>query len=300
MAKSDILFPTGRIVAGSLYKPNTQNAEGGPLVYKNGANAGQPRVDYFFAIAIPKVPGQHWATSDWGSKIWAAGHAFLPNAGSIPAFAWKVTDGDSVIANRKGKRPCDREGYPGNWVVSLSSSFAPKIYNKDGTAVIVEPDAVKAGYYVQVYGNVDGNGATQQPGVFLNHSMVSLQAYGPEIVFGPDAAAVGFGAGALPPGASATPVGGAFAPAAPLPVPGAIAPPPLPAPSAPPPSAAIAAPAPSIAPPPNPAILAVPGAPVAPPQPHRVMTTAAVATYAEYIAQGWNDALLVQHGLMVP
>ena len=298
MAKTDILFPTARLVAGNLYKPNTIDAEGRPLVFKSGANKDQPRVDYFFAIAIPKGSEQHWASTEWGAKIWAAGHAFMPTAGQMPAFAWKVTDGDSVIPNRKGKKPCDREGYKGNWVVSLSSSYAPRIYNRDGTAVITDPDAVKPGYYVQVFGNVDGNASQQQPGVFINHSMVALQAYGPEIVFGPDAAAVGFGGGALPAGASAAPVGGAFAPA-PLPAP-VPTPAPMPhaphVPTAPPVSVATAVPAP------NPAILAVPPVPApapAPAAPAKVMTPAAQHTYEAYIAAGWNDALLVANGLML-
>jgi hypothetical protein len=291
MAKTDILFPTGRIVAGSLYKPNTTNAEGGPLVYKNGPNAGQARVDYFFAIAIPKN-GQHWAQTEWGAKIWAAGHAFMPQAGNIPSFAWKVTDGDSAVPNKKGKAPNTREGYPGNWVVSLSSSYAPKIYNRDGTQVLTEQDAIKPGYFVQVFGNVDGNNAQNQPGVFLNHSMVALQAYGPEIVFGPDATGVGFGQGALPAGATTTPVGG-FNPA-PLPVPGA----PLPSPPvtvAPPALPVGAVGAPNIAPPPNPAILGAPA-----PAPVHIMTPAATTTYEAYIQSGWSDALLIHHGLMLP
>lgn len=290
MARTDILFPTGRIVAGNLYKPNTKNAEGGPLVFKSGAQAGQARVDYFFAIAIPKT-GTHWSQTEWGAKIWAAGHAFMPQAGSIPSFAWKVTDGDSTVPNKKGKAPNTREGYPGNWVVSLSSSFAPKIYNRDGTQVLTEPDAVKPGYFVQVYGNVDGNNAQNQPGVFINHSMVALQAYGPEIVFGPDATGVGFGQGALPAGASAAPVGG-FNPA-----PLASAPPAHPATGAPAPSATTV----GIAP--NPAILNVgaPAAPApAPAAPAKVMTPAAQYTYDQYKASGWTDALLVQHGLMLP
>lgn len=294
MARTDILFPTGRIVAGSLYKPNTTNAEGGPLAYKNGPSAGQPRVDYFFAIAIPKN-GQHWAQTEWGAKIWAAGHAFMPQAGNIPAFAWKVTDGDSAVPNKKGKAPNTREGYPGNWIVSLSSSYAPKIYNRDGTQVLTEPDAIKPGYFVQVFGNVDGNNAQNQPGVFINHSMVALQAYGPEIVFGPDAAGVGFGQGALPTGATSAPVGGFNpAPLAAAPVPLPQVPPAMGAPVPLPTTAAIA---------PNPAILNVP-APAAPaPAPvtatARVMTPAAQYTYEQYLASGWTDALLVQHGLML-
>lgn len=310
MARTDILFPTGRIVAGNLYKPNTQDAEGRPLVYKTGAQKDQPRVDYFFALAIPKGAEQHWAQTEWGAKIWLAGHTFMANAGQMPTFAWKVTDGDSQIPNRKGHKPCDREGYKGHWVVALSSSYAPRIYNRDGTQVIVEVDAVKPGYFVQVYGNVDGNASQQQPGVFINHSMVSLQGYGPEIVFGPDATAVGFGAGALPAGASAVPVGGAFNPVPPVPAMPAMPPVSMPAPAPMPAGNAYPSP-PAMGVPvglpggagivPNPAILQMPAMPVAPPAapvgPR--MTATAQGTYEAYRAAGWTDAQLIQHGFML-
>lgn len=290
MARTDILFPVGRIVSGNLYKANTQDAEGRPLVFKHGAQAGQARQDFYFALAIPKGTESHWSQTEWGAKIWASGHAFMPAAGNMPVFAWKVQDGDSQIPNRKGKKPCDREGFKGNWVVSLSSSYAPRIYNRDGTQVITEVDAVKPGYYVQVYGNVDSNGSQQQPGVYLNHSMVSLQGYGPEIVMGPDAAAVGFGAAALPAGATATPVGG-FSPA-PLATPPAM-------PQVPPVMAAPAASVATVAIVPNPAILQVPPVPAAAPvAAPRLMTPAATNSYEEYIAAGWTDSLLIQHGLM--
>jgi len=54
--KVNITSPVGRIVMGSLYDPSTTDAEGKPLVVKTGPNAGQPRVNYFFALAIPKRP----------------------------------------------------------------------------------------------------------------------------------------------------------------------------------------------------------------------------------------------------
>ena len=56
----NILTPPGRLVQGSLYKGSTQDAEGNPLIVKTGPNAGQSRVDYFFAVAIPKGSETHW------------------------------------------------------------------------------------------------------------------------------------------------------------------------------------------------------------------------------------------------
>ena len=301
--RTDLLTPVGRLVAGSLYKAQTTDAEGRPLVIKSGPQAGQPRVDFFFALAIPKGQEQHWSQTPWGQKIWAAGHAAFPQGqGNAPTFAWKVTDGDSQVPNSLGKKPCDREGYKGNWVLAFSSGFAPKIYNADGSQQLLEENAVKLGYYVQVFGSVSGNGSLQQPGVFLNHGMVALSAYGPEIVVGPDAAAVGFGGGALPAGASAVPVSAPFNPAPPAgsPVPA------VGAPYVPTPAAAVTPPAmtpavvaaATVVPPivPNPAILQPPPPPAAP---ARVMLPAAQgATYEAMVAAGWTDALLIQHGMM--
>lgn len=329
--KQTILTPVGRIVAGNLYKGSDKDAEGKPRTVKTGPNAGQAAVQFYFALAIPKRAGVQWWQEEWGAKIYAVGAAAFPQACQSPAFAWKVKDGDSTIPNRKGKRPCDQEGYPGHWVLSFASGFPPKIFNKDGTEQILQPDAVKPGYFVQVYGTVDGNGSQQQPGIFLNHSMVAFVAYGDEIISGPDATAVGFGQNVtLPPGASAAPLAGSFAPgsmppgaapgvpaampgtpampgAAPS-VPGAapMAMPGMPAmPGSAPAMPQMAAPPTVVQPHPQflaPAVPGVPGAPAAPAAPAapvRQMTAAAQGVrYEDYIAKGWTDALLVQHGLM--
>lgn len=301
--KVNFTTPVGRLVMGSLYKPQTTDADGKPLVVKNGPNAGQPTVRYFFAVAIPKNPGEtHWSQTEWGAKIVSVGQQGFPQGQwQQPTFAWKVVDGDSTIPNTKGKAPNSREGYPGHWVLSFSSGFAPKIYNRDGSAAIVEPEAVKLGYFVQVNGDVDSNGNAMKPGVYLNHNMVALSAYGPEIHVGPDVAAAGFGAAALPAGASATPLAPSAAPfAAPLGTP------PVGAPAAPFP-VGIAPPAsPSSPLVPNPAFLGVPPvspppAPPAPPAPTGPVMTAAAngASYAAYTAAGWSHAQMVAAGLVV-
>ena len=299
MSRENFTTPVGRLVMGSLYKPQTTDAEGKPLTVKSGPNAGQAKVSYFFAVAIPKNPGeQHFSHTPWGQTIWRVGHTAFPQAAQSPSFAWKVVDGDSAVKNTKGIAPNTREGYPGNWVISFSSGFAPKIYNKDGTQAIVEPDAVKLGYFVQVNADVDGNGSQQKPGVYINHSMVALSAYGPEIQVGRDPSEAGFGAAPLPAGAMAAPPA-AFSPAPPpaqagFPAPGA-----APSFSAPANTGLTAIPN---FPPPNPAFLAippVPAAPVAQAGP-RMTPKAGGATYEQMIAAGWTDALLIQHGHKLP
>lgn len=316
MPKINFTTPVGRLVMGSLYTPQTTNMEGQPLTVKSGPNAGQPTVKYFFALAIPKGGEQHWSQTEWGQKILSAGQQGFPQGQwQTPTFAWKCVDGDSAVPNAKGKANNTREGYPGNWVLSFSSQFAPKIYNKDGSAAIVEPGAVKLGYYVQVNADVDGNGSLLKPGVYLNHNMVALSGFGPEIQVGPDPAAAGFGAAPLPAGASAAPVASftppvgvpGAAPAVPLGFPPAgAAPAPFPGGIAPPasPSSAVAA-APNYAfmgaqAPAAPATVpALP--PPAPPIPAGPVMTAAAngATYAQMLAAGWTDATLRQHGMML-
>ena len=287
---TNLTTPVGRLVMGSLYKPNTTDAEGRPLLIKNGPNAGQPRSEYYFALAIPKGTEQSWSQTEWGAAIYNTGvRAFPQGQYQKPDFAWKIEDGDSTIPNQKGRKNVDREGHKGHWILKFSSGNAPKVFNADGTQAITEPGAVKTGYYVQVNCTVAGNESSQRPGLYLNHNMVALSGYGPEIVVGPDPTSVGFGAAPLPPGASAVPTG-AFAPAP-------VAPPVAPAPVAPPVAPAPVAPPVAVAP--NPAFLAPPPPAAPPAAPVRVMLPAANgASYEQLLAAGWTDAQMVQHGMM--
>jgi len=262
----EFVTPLARMVGGNLYTPKTTDSENRPLVFKSGPNAGQPRVDFYGAYAIPKTPGvTHWAQEKgWGETLWAAGHALGGNSAQRGDFAWKVTDGDSQIPNTKGKKPCDNEGFPGHWILHTGNSTAPKIVNSDGSGFLLEVDAVKPGYFVQVSVSVNGNGSTQNPGIFLNQRVVSLQFHGQPINFGVDPASLGFGGHAAPAGAVTIPVGAVGHAAPPPPAAGGNPPPPPPAPAAagspppppPAPGASMAPPPPAAAPAPAPAPVA--------------------------------------------
>lgn len=254
MAKVNATTSVGRLVMGSLYSPDTTDADGNPLVVKTGPNAGQPRVNYFFALAIPKAPGQtHWAQKPatwdaeqvalgrpgfpyWGEVIWSVGHQDFPQAAQAEDFSWKVVDGDSqkpgkLYKGKPGKKPCENEGWPGHWVLKFSGGFAPKIYQQEGSGYVqlMQHDFFKTGYFGEISFSVEGNNSQSSPGVYLNHSMVCFRAYGPEISFGPDVASAGFGQSPLPVGASMTPPAGAIPmPQAPAAAPAAYAPPALP------------------------------------------------------------------------
>lgn len=317
-----VLFGVGRLVQGSLYQAQDKDDEGRPRVYEAGhPKAGQPKISYYFAVAIEKAGTTHWASAPWGKQVWDVGHAAWPNlvdraAGyiTLPTFAWKIEDGDSTTPNQNGRKNCEREGYPGNWIAKFSSGFAPKIVDTQGNPIL-EPGHVKTGYYVEVLASVKGNDTAKKPGVYLNHNGVAFRGFGKEIMSGPDLRAVGFGRSALPTGASAAPVGTAAMPstvgAAPPPAPG------IPGGNLPGQTVAVAPPAPlgaipgiipgvptAVAPAPS---FVSPGAVSMPPAPAPAASVGPRLkpeyesqgwTYAGLVAKGWNDASMRQAGYM--
>lgn len=297
-----VLFPTGRIVQGNLYKAQDKDADGKPMTVKSGPNQGKPTVQYYFGVAIKKTQA-HWANEtftdslgtvhNWGRALWDLGHASWPaGQAKAPTFAWKITDGDSVIPNRKGKKPAEREGFPGHWVVHFSSQFAPKIYNSNGSQILAEADYVKPGYFVMVAATVDTNRSDMNPGMYINHSMIAFQGFGPEIIFGPDAAAAFAGAAPAPAGMSAAPVGGLPASAVPGAPVGAPPPPapPVGVPAAAPTVAAVPAPSPQpMAVAPAPAMIVPPAAPPAPVVPTGPVVKLAGVSWASMVQAGWNE-----------
>ena len=278
MAKeyTPILTPVGRLVWGH------------PGIARDKVNekTGETTKEFAGGLAIPKAGEQHWNQTPWGQLIWNAGQAGYGAQAQSPTFSWKITDGDSTIPNKNGNAPADQEGYKGHWIVAFSSRIAPRLVNANGSATIA-PEAMKTGDWVQIYGSVADNRNSagqpaQSPGVYLNLEIVALTRPGEEIQarVAVDPRQVGFGNASIP----------AAALAAPAPAGGGLLPP-APAAAAPAPVAV----APAVG-------FAAPGAPVAPPAaPARQMTAAANGiTYEAYLASGWTDALLVQHGMMLP
>lgn len=264
-----ILFPPGRLVQGDLYEAQDKDLQGNPLTIKTGANAGKPRVNYYFAVAIPKTQAQWWL-EPWGATILGIANAAWPQGQTQnPKFAWKIEDGDSQMPNENGRKNIDREGHPGNWILKFGSSFPTKVFDAQGNPMI-QPGLVKRGFWVEVLGSIESNSNVQKPGIYLNHNLVSYRAPDKEIMSGPDPRAVGFGRAALPAHVTAAPVGTGMTPTTPsVPAtPGGYAPPAAPgmppaAPGAMPPGVPGA--------PSTPAAAVPPGAPPAAPvsvQPH--------------------------------
>lgn len=328
--KLDLLFGVGRMVQGDLYNPNTEDFHGKPLVYKTGQDAGKPRTEFFLAVAFPKNGTTHWSQTDWGQKIWAFAHSVWPGGDRSAVmrddFAFKIDDGDSTKLNKKSKRPCDYEGFPGHWIVKFSGSFQPKLADKFGKRELGPNDLrVKCGDFVQVFATIKSNNNNDNPGLYMNPEVIAHSGYGEEIRGGGvDISAVGFGVGVtLPAGASDVPLAAmnpetAAAQTAP-PVNGASAQPPAPAAataavSAPPPPTAAATPTPppntgftanaagAVPPPVAGAAPPPPGAGAAPPPPSgpQYVMTGSLGAYTreQAVASGWTDELLVQHGHM--
>lgn len=260
----ELITPVGRMIGGDLYKmfPVKDNF-GKPKMSKDGVT---PAESMSMGVAIPKGAETHWNQTEWGAQIWSEGQTAYPQAFAAPAFAWKITNGDSVIPNKRGITPVSREGYPGHWVMWLSQTWFPRIVSADGS-VELAAGAVLPGYYVRVLLTVKGNAPSPSPGVYLNPKAVSLAGEGELIETSSQVDTSVF---------AATPAGK-------MPV-GA-----RPVAAAEPAFAGVTAT-------PNPAFLLVPP----PPLVHRMTPLAGGATYEAMITAGWSDALLVQHGMMLP
>ncbi len=195
----EILTPEGRIVGGhpmvsSIVK---DTRTGQP---KMQADNITPRTETYIGLAIPKAGEQSWQQTPWGQLIVQAATQGFPNGEyQGPNFAWKVADGDSQVPNQKGKRPCEREGYPGHWIINCSTGLPVKCYNVgkyDAIDQIQDQNTIKPGDYGRLLINCRSNESAQSPGVYMNPSLFELTRAGVLIVLdtGPSAAEVFGGA----------------------------------------------------------------------------------------------------------
>lgn len=219
----EIITPIGRLVGGHpmVANPVIDDRTGTPKLQADGVT---PRTEVYFGLALPKDGEAHWNQTEWGAKIYQQAVADWP-AGehAAPAFAWKIVDGDSQVPNKRGRKPCDREGYPGHWVLSLATGLPVKCYHSgkyDPTQQIQNKNEIKPGDYCRALVVCRGNAPSQSPGVYLNPSLFELSRAGTEIILdnGPSAAEA-FGGGAAttpasnPPGNPGAPPATEVAPA---------------------------------------------------------------------------------------
>jgi hypothetical protein len=286
---TEVLTPVGRLVGGhpmkrdGVTKRNQQTKVDEPVMITDPSTGQQVQAtEVYIGIAIPKSGETHWNQTEWGAKLYQAATVGWPGGEyNSQTFAWKITDGDSPIPNKRGKKPCDREGYPGHWVLNCSTRFFVKCFHAgkyDPAQQIQNEKEMKPGDYCRVLINAKGNGPSESPGIYLNPVLFELTRAGVEIQLGdgPSAAeAFGTQQGQLPANAQID--------QAVTPPPGNVTPPPPVNNVAPPPP-----PVNNVAPPPPPA------------EPVKQMTEkAGGATYDQMIASGWNDQLLIEHGMMI-
>lgn len=260
--------PTGRIVWGDPTKLR-QKTDQTTNALRTKAD-GSPLMACEFGVAYSKADP---ATATFIALLKAADRAAYPNVCDSPAFADKITDGDSTVPNKKGKKPIEQDGYAGHWVVGFSRAVGdtPPLKRHDGQRwVDMEPGGLDCGDYVIVGGSTTANNSAQSPGMYRNVDMVGFVGKGQRIATGRDAdEALGSAAPALPPGATATPQTPANAP--------------LPS---------------TAPPPPYDAHLPPPPAPPAPAGP--VMTAKANgATFEQFVANGWTEETLRANGYIV-
>lgn len=205
----EITTPVGRMVGGHpmVSRVNKDDKTGLPKMQQDGVT---PSTSIYVGLAIPKGAEQHWNQTEWGAIIWNEALAAWPNGEyQQPTFSWKIVDGDSQIPNKKMKKPCDREGYPGHWVIQASTGLgAVKCYNVGKynplTDLIQQKEMIKPGDYARLVLLVKGNNSTQTAGMYLNPSIFELYQPGQAIILEnePDAAGtLGATAAQLPAGA---------------------------------------------------------------------------------------------------
>lgn len=304
MTENDYLYVTGRLVQGDVFQPQTKNMQGGPLTNLKG----EPKVQYFIGVAVPKNDQIMLASY---AQMQAIAQAGFPGGESQRAdFAWKVVDGDDP-------KNAQKVGFPGCFVFRFTSGYPVEAWKMNEQTNqyerILDPSMVKRGYHIRVAFTVKANGNLQKPGLYLNTGLVEFIGYGDVISSGPDAAALLGAAGPaqMPAGASATPLAagppinpGMTPGAVPGHVPGAI--PGAAVPGAVPgqmPGAVPGTPGapgvPGITPAPDFLNPAAPGAPAPAAAPPVMTAKAAGATYQQFIDKGWQHADLVAQGYVV-
>ncbi len=188
----EFLTPVGRIVSGDPWKGRSKDAKGNIRLIKNGPNAGEPLVEYYVALAISKSKFSTEINEMFAqlSKAAKNGYPALFDAqGNFvgPAdFSWKCTDGNSQIANKRGNKPCDKDGWPGHWVFHFSAfGDGPTIVDA-AYKPITDRSGLKRGDYVRIWGNTTDNSPSESPGVYLNMDTIRLITPGAIIQGGTD------------------------------------------------------------------------------------------------------------------
>jgi hypothetical protein len=178
MPRINLVSPAGRIVSGSVSKPNLKDMYG----------ALREKPQYFIALAVPKntpqIPQLFQTIFQHALSEFSRHHDVLRriNLGlqKNTGFAWKIEDGDMPSI----KTSKVREGWQGCWVFKLSTTIAPLAVDVNNQPI--DPAAIETGYYADVAFSVAGNDhADHTAGLYMNPNFVRLLGYGERINTGP-------------------------------------------------------------------------------------------------------------------
>lgn len=151
---------------------------------------GQPKVEYGFGLAIPKIDpatGQH--TAEY-VKAYQALHgeaqAHYAGAQIPPNFALKYKDGDTDV-DQNGKPYSDREGYAGHIVISCLTLIPINYFRWEGNNNVLVNTGFKNGDYVNVQLNIKAHGKINNgnPGLYVNPNAVQFIQEGAAIINSP-------------------------------------------------------------------------------------------------------------------
>jgi len=182
-----------RLVGGHpMKKSPVKDRQGVQKVDKNN----QPLFSTYTGLAVPKQAGVGWWDTEWGRKLCGLAYAAWPNGQpQRDSFAWKVTDGDDTRPNKNNTIPCQKEGYPGHWIINASTTWDVRCFHLgkyDPSQQIQNPDEIKPGDYCRVLIQIKSNESNDSPGMYLNPIMFELSRAGQRIILSdaPDAGAV--------------------------------------------------------------------------------------------------------------
>jgi len=118
---TELITEVGRIVSGHPMIGMQVSDDNGTKLFNAD---GSPKLSFYTGLAVPKGTETDWKQTQWGQLLYNEAVRAFPNGEyNWPNFSWKVIDGDSQIPNQKGKIPCQREGWPGNWILNIKNGF---------------------------------------------------------------------------------------------------------------------------------------------------------------------------------
>ena len=215
MSIENFNMPVGRIVSGN--PTSWEDAVDYHTKQKKLNADGTPRKENRVSIAYPK---QEFLEKVWPyvlqevAKIYPQHANVHPDQCEMSRFAWKVINGDSPNCPQNSQVPYNtREGYPGCYIVKISTSaFLPGTFKfENGAYRKIEANEVKCGDYVVANLTITAHNE-KDGGLYWNPNGYELVGYGTEIKGSGGANPMAMFGGAthqLPAGASLTPISSA-------------------------------------------------------------------------------------------